>query len=307
MRLPARVLAFALSAARALAPAAVVACNDSGGLADEASALNDDGPGSCGAAPLRVYDEYPGTMERLYVDLPVEASRMPFLIDTGANITYRRVVEAAYAPPPARSALSCDTATFPRVLAHENRFTPDDVVVGGTIGGNALADGALDLDISNGVFGWTPVPKPLPLGAVTLPATFHVSSDPWAENMLTATGVRLDGVDVELLVDTGAPHVLIISKDPRPDEEQIETYDGNGNPVTLYISTIEIAFGDGPALIVDVDRAESFPSLEKTFAALGGRVSGILGLGALGHERVVLSKTSVSFVPPATSEGNRRR
>jgi hypothetical protein len=259
------------------------------------------------AAPLRVYDEYPGAMERLYVDLPMGTSRVPFLIDTGSNLTYRRIVEDAAAGAPASrlAALSCDPATFPRVTSQTQRFTPDDVAVGGTIGGDSLAKGTLDLDIARGVFGWTPTPKPLPATAVTLPATFHESSDPWAENMLTATGVRLDGVDVELLVDTGSPHVLIISKDARPNEEMIETYDGNGNPVTLYISTIEIAFGDGPPLIVDVDRAESFPALEKTFAALGGRVSGILGLGALGHERVVLSKTSVSFVPPP-SEGERR-
>jgi hypothetical protein len=246
----------------------------------------------CCWAKLRVYDEAPGVTERLYVEVGTTTTAATYGIDTGSAISYRRQAAAA-------ASSSC---VFPEFRLEEGLgedATPDGVPLAGTLGSDLLAGGsAFDLRIAEGRFAWIREPAPLPSGAVHLPATFHVSSDPYASNTLTVTGVKLDGVEGELLVDTGSPHVLILSDTPRPNEEVLQTTDGNGEPVTLYVSTIEVSFGEGPAHRVPLDRAAHFPSLEQTFTAIGGGVRGILGLSGLGHDRVVLSKTSVAFIPP---------
>jgi hypothetical protein len=115
------------------------------------------------------------------------------------------------------------------------------------------------------------------------------------DNRLVASGVQLDGEDVRLILDTGSPHVVILSKTPRPHEKTIQAEDAHGEPLTLYSSTIEIAFNGGPSYSVTVDRAASFPALEDTVAALGN-VVGLLGLDALGHDRIVISKDTLAFV-----------
>ena len=48
-----------------------------------------------------------------------------------------------------------------------------------------------------------------------------------------------------------------------------------------------------------MDRAETFPPLE-TFAATVGNVTGLLGLNALGHPRIVISRETLAFVAGTT-------
>lgn len=49
---------------------------------------------------------------------------------------------------------------------------------------------------------------------------------------------------------------------------------------------------------VAIDRAETFPSLEQLLKDVGGGdIIGLLGIDALGHKQVVISSSSLAFVP----------
>jgi hypothetical protein len=52
---------------------------------------------------------------------------------------------------------------------------------------------------------------------------------------------------------------------------------------------------------VPVDRTDAFPTLEGLIESLGGDIAGLLGLTALGHERIVIGETSMMLVLPPVS------
>ena len=168
----------------------------------------------------------------------------------------------------------------------------------GLLGSDLVSRGAtLDLRVSEERLLWWKNPPAVPSTATTLPIEMHewmVGS--YKDRGLVAGDITLDGKPVKLMLDTGSPRILIISSTARPNETVEETFDGNGNPVTLYVSTTRVKFGGGPEFEVGLDRAEAFPLLEETVKHLGGDVAGLLGLNALGHERIIIAKDKLAFV-----------
>ena len=279
---------------------------------ESASDAGLDGGHACLGSPLRAYDESPGVLQRVYVELPVDGRTMPFFLDTGSAQSFRRL-DTSVGPVPGPSpgpgpelvaresptTISCMNVGLAFSRASVFAATPDGRALGGVLGTDLLAvGGVLDLRIRESLFVWSGAVPPLPPGMVTLPATFTTSTDPYGASKLVVDDVALDGKKVRLLVDTGSPHVVVIDKTPRLDETVIDSIDGTGARVRFYESTVDIAFGGGPPHRVTVDRAASFPTLEKVLAAIGGgEVAGILGIGALGHERIVIAKDALRFVP----------
>lgn len=259
-----------------------------------------DGGSACVGSPLRAYDEAPGVLQRLFVELPVEGRTLPFFFDTGSEQTFRRAdaspgADGAQVSPTTISCMSAGLAFSRRSVF---AATPDGQAVGGVIGTDLLTvGGVLDLRIRDSLFVWSRAVPPMPPGTITLPSELIVSTDPYSRGKIVVEDVMLDGERVRLLLDTGSPHVVIVSKVPRPNEVVSESFDGTGARVKFSRSTIELAFGKGSTRRVTVDRAESFPTLEKVFSAIGGgEIAGVLGLGALGHERIVIAKDAVRFV-----------
>jgi hypothetical protein len=256
----------------------------------------------CGS-PLRVYDESPGVLEEIFVDLPVAGKVAPFIVDMGSAMSFLSMPALAdggmgFTADAGATTISCVATPLPGLSGVALTSTPDGLPIGGGLGVDLVTRGAaLDLRITDSLFTWWRTPPTPPAGATVVPLKLHTSNDAYGNNVLVASGIQLDGKDVRLMLDTGSPHVLILSATPRPNETVVQTEDGNGEPVTLYTSTISIAFGGGTPRTVAVDRAASFPTLEKTFAALNDGVTGILGLDALGHDRIVIAKDSLAFMP----------
>jgi hypothetical protein len=91
---------------------------------------------------------------------------------------------------------------------------------------------------------------------------------------------------------------VLLSKTPRPGEKLVTSIDGTGARVTFYESRTTITFNDTVSRTIVVDRAPEFPTVEHLLNTIaGGEIAGILGLGALGPVRIVISKTSLTFVP----------
>jgi hypothetical protein len=265
--------------------AALVACNR------PVPRPHDRAENACIGSPLRVYDESPGVLHRVYVDLPVEGRTMPFFLDTGSPLTFRRADGGELVAKQTPTTISCMNVGLAFSRASVFGATPDGRELGGIIGTDLLTvGGVLDLRIRDALFVWSGAVPPMPPGTVTLPATFTTSK-------IVVEEVTLDGKKARLLLDTGSPHVVLLSKVPRANETDIQSFDGAGEAVRFHESTMEIAYGNGPPHRVIVDRAASFPTLEKVLATIGGgEISGVLGIGALGHERIVISKDAVRFV-----------
>jgi hypothetical protein len=229
-------------------------------------------------------------LERVYVDLDVDGQTMPFFLDTGTPQTFRRG-DADAGAKPSPTTIACIDVGLAYAHASDFAATPDGRPVGGVLGTDLLVvGGVLDLRIRDALFVWSGKAPLLPASAITLPATFTKSK-------LVVDDVTLDGKKVRLLLDTGSPHVVILSKEPRANEIAVTSFDGTGARVQLFESTIAIAFGDGAPRRVTVDRAASFPALERALDGIeGGEVAGVLGIGALGHERIVIAKDAVRFV-----------
>jgi hypothetical protein len=272
---------------------------DAGGSdAEQADAGATEAGPTCSGSPLLVYYETPGSLLQLFASVSLDGTSAPFVVDMGSGYTFVRApVDGGAIDDAGMATISCASESLPGYPVPEFD-TPDNQPVRGFVGVDQVARGAaLDLRIAEKKLLVTKNPEPVQNGVV-LPLHFTAENpNPYGSNTLVASHVTLDGKDSHLLLDTGSPHVLILSSVARPNETKIDTFDGNGNPVTLYTSTIQIAFNGGPPKTVLVDRAASFPSLEKTAEAINDDVVGILGLDALGNERIVITKDTVSFVP----------
>ena len=151
----------------------------------------------------------------------------------------------------------------------------------------------LDLDLVNGRLEWyEPAPGgPRPARAMVLPIEYR-------NGWLVASGIKLEGRDVKLIVDTGASNVIVVGKTPRPHEVREDTVDGTASAITLFHADGDIDLGDGVTRHVPVDRTDAFPTLEGLIQSLGGDIAGLLGLTSLGRERIIIGKTSMMLVLP---------
>ena len=131
----------------------------------------------------------------------------------------------------------------------------------------------------------------MPPGAIVLPIEYR-------NGWLVASGIKVDGRDVKLVVDTGASNVILVDKLPRAGEVREDTVDGTASAITLYHGDGEIAFAGDVARHVPVDRTDSFSTLEGLIANLGGDVAGLLGLTSLGRDRIILTRESLVVVLP---------
>ena len=90
---------------------------------------------------------------------------------------------------------------------------------------------------------------------------------------------RFDGVDVRLVLDTGAAHSLWVGVRPSPGDVPITVEDALGQSVTVYQGSVQLALADSLGAVTLL-RAPTFPIVEELQRRLGGRVDGLLGLSA---------------------------
>src|SRR5262249_11429543 len=100
------------------APRLLGACSAAPAESESLPLSSSADPSSCTAARLRVYDESPGVMERLYVELPHRLAhstvRRPYLIDTGLDRSYRLVRDSEPESPasaPEATLAACSATT----------------------------------------------------------------------------------------------------------------------------------------------------------------------------------------------------
>lgn len=258
-----------------------------------------DGAPTCNGTPMIAAFSAPGALQRVYAELPFGSESEPFLIDMGSAVSVAFTKgSGTFIPDAGATTISCVTASLMGYGAPSTETAPNGKPVRGLLGSDLVSRGAtLDLRVAEERFFWWKNPPSVPTNATTLPIVMHewMVGD-YRDRGLVVSNITLDGAPVKLMLDTGSPRVLILSSTPRSNETIEQTTDGNGNPVTLYVSTTRIAFNGGAEVEVALDRAEHFPLLEDTAQKLGSDVVGLLGLGALGHERIMIARDKISFI-----------
>jgi hypothetical protein len=248
-------------------------------------------PACATPAPMLVHHDDAGRVDRLHATLTARGVTGHYLVDTGSLKSFA-THSGNEEGTSASTVIACSTTTLPIIARLRPGLTPDGQPQSGVLGSDLVAHGAvLDLDLKKGALGWSYPAPPPPAGAVVLPIERR-------HGWLVASGIRLGGRDVKLVVDTGASNVIVVDKTPRAGEVREETVDGTASPITLWHGSGELAFTDGVVRHVPVDRTDDFPTLEGLITELGGDVAGLLGLTSMGRDRIVVSGNALYLVLP---------
>jgi hypothetical protein len=216
-----------------------------------------------------------------------------FLVDTGSLRSFA-THSGEEQGSSADTVLFCKETTLPIIARQRPGATPDGAPQAGVLGADLVAHGeVLDLDLAKGELTWYSPARPAPAGAIVLPVEYR-------KGWLVASGIRVNGRDVKLVVDTGASNVILVDRSERPGEIREDTVDGTASPIRLFHAEGEIAFGDGVARHVPIDRTDAFPTLEGLIATLGEDVAGLLGMTSLGRDHVIVGRDSLvlQLAPP---------
>lgn len=252
------------------------------------------GSTTCDApAALHVHHDAAGRADRLHAQLDAQGSLGEFLVDTGSLKSYlTRSGDGTDAT--ASTTIFCRSMTLPIIARLRPGMTPDRLPQAGVLGSDLVANGSLlDLDLTNGHLSlYEAAPdQPRPARAMVVPIELR-------NGWLIASGIKVEGREVKLIVDTGASNVIVLGKTPRPGEVREDTVDGTASAITLFHADGNVDLGDGIIRHVPVDRTDSFPTLEGLIESLGGDVAGLLGLTSLGRERIIIGKASMMLVLP---------
>lgn len=245
--------------------------------------------------PLEIHHDAEGHVDILHALLTARGAEGPFLVDTGSQRSFV-IHDGDESGSSATAIISCTETKLPIIARMLPRTTPDGRPRAGVLGADLLAHGeVLDLDLAKGQLAWySPAPR-VPVGAVVVPVELR-------KGWLVASGIRVDGREVKLVIDTGAQNVILVDHVARPDEIREDTFDGTASPVTLFHADGVVTYADGVRRRVPVDRTDAFPTLQGLIANLGSDVAGLLGMTALGRDRVILDRESMVLVfPPATA------
>lgn len=241
--------------------------------------------------PLDVHHDAQGHVDILHAYLTARGVEGPFLVDTGSQRSFV-IHDGDERGTSATTVISCKETELPIIARLQPRTAPDGRPRAGVLGVDLLAHGeVMDLDLAKGQLAWySPAPR-MPAGAVVVPVEYR-------KGWLVASGIRVNGRDVKLVIDTGAQNVILVDDVARPGETREETFDGTSSPITLFHADGVVTYADGVRRRVPVDRTDAFPTLQGLIATLGNDVSGILGMSALGRERVILDRESMILVLP---------
>jgi hypothetical protein len=241
------------------------------------------GGGACVLSSLPLSLAWEGsTVAGAYVPVVHEGADAAFLVDTGSGLTFLR--EPVNGPDPVLDAgtvaLGCETLSLIGRAEAAQMAAPNGLPVIGTLGVDQFLNGPTQLDFATQLLSFNVPGQPFDPGDAGATAPFDL-----VKGMVLAHAT-LDGTEVRLMFDTGSEDTLWLGAQPEPGDEEVQTTDALGNPVTLWLGTVTLGLGAYTA-VVPVLRAPSFPYFAQTVADLGGNIQGLLGLSSMGTRVVI--------------------
>jgi hypothetical protein len=220
-------------------------------------------------------DGYP---TRIHVPASIGAKNGSFLFDTGSETTF--VATPAGTPDQGADGGAATIGTCTRSYVGRPYHSEDAHGLPnlGTYGADqvfAAQDSRFDLEAGVlerfltadpvlGSPGWSSTPLERVMGSLLV-------------------RVKLDGVAVRLLIDTGSPDILWLGQQMKPGDVESQTLDAAGNVLTFYKGQVMAEISPGRTEPLPVSRFPSFPYFEQRVQSeFGGDVQGLLGVAALG-------------------------
>jgi len=228
---------------------------------------------------------------RAYAYATVDGRDVALLVDTGSQHTFLTVLDGGPDGAPAGSVgLGCEQRPVIGRPYSINESGPAGRPVVGILGADWFLERERELDLA-GRAARTPA-TPVPAGWSRLQY----------ENIYGYLFVRvqLDGHDVRLGFDTGAPHTLWLGQDGGPTDEPWHTQDAYGNPLVFWLGTAALAAPGHATRTIPVLRAQRFPSFEDSNRLLdAGAIHGLYGLTTMGNRRLRIdaATSSIWFAP----------
>jgi predicted aspartyl protease len=106
----------------------------------------------------------------------------------------------------------------------------------------------------------------------------------------------VDGSEHLLMMDTGAPHVVLAWTPGRPDDTKIVVEDVNGTTIDAYVGNSQVAIeavgGPSEERTLPVFRIPSWPYFESYAKTLHPDMAGLYGRSAIGFRHVVVDEAA---------------
>jgi hypothetical protein len=176
--------------------------------------------------------------------------------------------------------LGCETLSLIGRAEAAQGPAPNGLPVVGTLGVDQFLKGPTELDFGASLLTFHAPGDPFDVGDGGAAAPFDLVKG------MVLPHVTLDGTPVRLMFDTGSEDTLWLGAQPEPGDQEVQTTDALGNPLTLWLGTVTLGVGAYTAT-VPVLRAPSFPYFEMTVAALGGNIQGLFGVSSMGSRVVI--------------------
>lgn len=287
-----------------LALSAIVACDDavetstsastsaSTTSATTAAASSGTGGDACTSNALPIQDDG----ARIYVPAVLDGEEVWFFLDTGSGLTFVSLGagQPAFVPDAAEVRFGCATMSLPGRGGLAPLGTVKGKKVVGYMGVDLLVAPTSLLEREKKT-----LTVPAPDAAIAASATWSTLAYEDIQGMIIAP-VTLDAEPVRLMLDTGAQHTLWLGEQGQPGDLEVMTTDAEGTPISLFLGTVSLEMAGRAAVTVDVLRAPSFPYFEKTVAALGGNIHGLLGLSSFQERDMLIDGVAreVRLAPP---------
>ncbi|MEO1267279.1 MAG: hypothetical protein AAFX99_04210 [Myxococcota bacterium] len=231
---------------------------------------------------------------RMYARILYEGEPAALLVDTGSQLTFLSALDAPDGTPDIGEV---DFGCGPRSLLGRPFSAASEVVeaglpVVGFVGSDFFASSLKRVD----------------LNAKTVTPATEIHPEAVALTYEDVFGymfvdVEIDGTPLKLGFDTGANHALWIGVDGQPGDTPINSVDGYGNPITLFLGSGELGWDTMPAVTVPVMRILEHRSIEDSDELIGVDAQGLFGLTTLPSGRFVIDgpNTTLWFEPEVSA------
>ena len=112
-----------------------------------------------------------------------------------------------------------------------------------------------------------------------------------------AVSVKVDGKPYKLLVDTGADHSLLLGAPKAPGDAYAPGQDATGEVIDMWQGSGMLEVGNEIAAR-PLLKAPSWPYFKGTLDALGGGLSGLLGLSSIPGQKLFIDAASRTLAFP---------
>jgi hypothetical protein len=234
------------------------------------------------AIPLHVAQR--GEDRWLFAEVDHEGKKALLSFDTGSPLTFVHPESGEKSETAKKLGFGCTTKTVKPYPVPSPGNRVDGLLQIGILGADMILTQPTVLDLAPAAPRLTRFSDraALPDTSNFWSATFDV-----VKTQMIVSAV-VDGTTYRLLVDTGAPHILLLGQTGRAQDRPATAKDAFGSVLDLFVGDSVVAFAGEPDRVLKVYRTTSLPHLEDKIRYIGAPIDGLLGLSVFETRRVLV-------------------